>query len=120
MLNWKTSTTLAVLVIFLIFFALGEYVFILTHPNQPQSFHPMSDNERSALNMGIVIGIDISRALKGLDSMPPDQAQELRASFDENTNKCQDMRCVMNTIVQLENSIREKVRQQQGELEVLR
>jgi hypothetical protein len=79
----------------------------------------ITENERAALNMGIVIGIDISRALKGVDNMPTEQARDLLAGFEENTKLCKDMKCVMDRITRLEEIIRTRVKHE-NQMEILR
>jgi len=70
-----------------------------------QEVLPISEQERAALVSGICMGLDIARAVRGLEPMAKDKWMEFADLFDSATVGCQDIRCATDKIVALRETV---------------
>jgi len=74
----------------------------------PIAIHSVTEEERSALIAGMVLGLDMALASRGAPPMDRERWRALVNGFDQLTKDCKDMNCLMGTIM----ALRETVRQQ--------
>lgn len=72
---------------------------------------------RAQIIAGILIGIDLKQATKGMPAMSPEQAYNVAVVLEKATNKCKDLECILNKLGLLIDKIRKQNAHPQYSLE---
>lgn len=93
---------------------------ILVADPVPDTSPAITEDERAALVVGLVIGLDIALALEGSPALEPAKFNELLAEFAQVTGPCATIHCVTDKLVNLRNNIRAKTPAKPEGPEILR
>jgi hypothetical protein len=78
------------------------------HSTEVQPTEPVTDLERQALVVGMVLGLDLALANQGLPPMSKESWVRFANIFDQATAQCHDIQCITESMVKLRNSVMEK------------
>lgn len=112
---WKLPAPFAYLLITVVCFVIigfGTANLIdkyINYKNSQMAVYPMTENERAAFTAGMIVGLDISFALKGEPPMDKATWLSLADGFDKATQDCKDMDCVMSRIMSVRENIRQRM-----------